>query len=88
MKIFTVVLWCIGIIYIITYFILLILSEKPIKYFFMNALCSWWCFAIIELTSFYTGLHLPLNYGTALVSGVFGVPGVALLEVMKYVIFI
>ena len=88
MKIFSLVLGFIIAIFAIIYIILLILTKKPFKYFFLNMILGAWCYAIVELTSFYTGLHIPLNYFTALITGILGVPGVALIEIMKYIIFV
>lgn len=88
MKTLSVLLWTAVGVYLLCYIILLILTQKPFKTMLLNAITAWWCIAVIELTSFYTGLHLPLNVGTVTVSGVLGVPGVILLEIMKYIIFI
>lgn len=88
MKVFCLVMGFVIAVFTIIYLFLLVLTKKPFKYFFINALCGAWCFAVMELTSFYTGLHIPLNYVTALTSGILGIPGVALLQIMKYIIFI
>ncbi|MEE0945685.1 MAG: pro-sigmaK processing inhibitor BofA family protein [Acutalibacteraceae bacterium] len=88
MKAFLMIMWTAVGIYLLLYFILLILTKKPIKTMVLTAVIGWWCLAIIELTSFYTGLHLPINVSTVSVSGLMGLPGVVLLEIMKYLIFI
>lgn len=88
MKILSALLWSAIVIYLLCYIVLLILTKKPFKVMIINALVAWWCFALIELTAFYTGLHIPINVGTVTVSGVLGVPGVVLLEIMKYIIFV
>ncbi|MBE6729947.1 MAG: hypothetical protein E7568_06940 [Ruminococcaceae bacterium] len=88
MKILTI-LFYIGIsVYMAIYLLMLVITGKPIKVFILNTLCGWWAFAIVELTSFYTGLHIPLNIATVITTGILGVPGVALTEIMKYIIFI
>lgn len=88
MKIFYLLMGFILAFFALLYLVLLIITKKPFKYLFLNALCGIWCFAVVDLTAFYTGLHLPVNYATVLTTGILGVPGVALLEIMKYIIFV
>lgn len=88
MKILTAVFWVFLGIYSLVYLYLLIVSRKPFRYIFFNAFLGWWCFAVLELSSFLTGLHIPLNPATVIVSGVLGAPGTVLLEVLRYCIFI
>ncbi len=88
MKIFYLLMGFVLSFFALLYLLLLIVSKKPFKFFFLNALCGIWCFAVLELVSCYTGLHLPINYATMLTTGILGVPGVALLQIMKYIIFI
>lgn len=88
MKLFGLMFWIFLSVYGIAYLYLLIISRKPLRYLLINALCGWWCFATLELLSFLTGVHIPLNYGTVAVSGVLGVPGTLLLLILRYCIFI
>lgn len=88
MKILVAAFWIFLGIYSLVYLYLLIISRKPFRYITLNALCGWWCFAIVELSTFLTGIHIPLNPATVIVSGVFGAPGTVLLAVLKYCIFI
>lgn len=88
MKTFSVFLFTFVGIYLLVYLIMLLISQKPFKYFFINAFLGVWSFLILELTSFYTGLHIPLNYVTAGITAVCGVPGVVFIEILKYIIFI
>lgn len=88
MKFLTVLFWSFIFVYSLFYLYLLVVSRKPFKFLLLNAFCGWWCFAVFEFSSFFTGLHIPLNPATVIVSGVLGVPGTILIEVMKYCIFI
>ncbi len=88
MKILSIALLVFLILYGLIYLYLLIVSRKPFKYLFLNAFVGWWCFAVIEMLSFFSGIHIPLNPFTAAVSGIFGVPGTFFLIVLKYCIFV
>ncbi|MBQ0084361.1 MAG: hypothetical protein KBS52_06330 [Clostridiales bacterium] len=74
MKIFEIVLIIFAVIYL--GFLLCFLSkvEKPIKFFFLKLIVSLIIFAIINLTSFVSGVHIPVNYGTVIGTSVCGVP--------------
>lgn len=88
MKILTVAFWIFLGIYSLVYLYLLIISRKPFRYLGLNAVCGWWSFAVFELFSFATGLHIPLNPATVIMSGVMGVPGTVLLCIMRYCLFV
>ena len=61
---------------------------RPIRLVFKLALYSasgFLCLWLLNTTSGFTGIHLPINAVTVLISGIMGIPGiglVALLEVM------
>lgn len=88
MKTLTVALWVFLGIYGLIYLYMLIISGKPFRYIALNAFAGWWCFAVVELFSFISGLHIPVNPATVTVSGVFGVPGTVFLLIVRYCIFI
>lgn len=88
MKIFLLILGFVCAFFVISYLVMLIITRKPFKFLFINALCGAWLFAVIELTQHYTSLHIPLNYPSAITTGVLGMPGVALLLILRYIIFI
>lgn len=88
MKLLTVLFWIFLGFYSLAYMYVLIISRKPFRNLILNAFCGWWCFAVLELFSFLTELHIPLNPATVTVSGVLGVPGTALLLILRYCIFV
>lgn len=49
----------------------------------MHALCGFVCLWLLNSVSGFTGLELPINAVTTLVSGVFGVPGIALIALLE-----
>ena len=66
-------------------FLLLKLLLKPIKWTLklaLHALGGFICLGLINSVSGFTGLELPINAVTVLVSGVFGVPGIALVALL------
>jgi pro-sigmaK processing inhibitor BofA len=63
----------------ITVLMILIFALKSRKFFktlFINALLGLGAIAIIDITSKYTGVHIPINYWTASAGGILGLPGV------------
>jgi len=62
--------------------LLLKLLKKPIKWAFkllLNALSGYLFLIIFNFFGGIVGLHLPITWLTAVVTGVFGVPGVVVL---------
>lgn len=51
----------------------------------MHALCGFVCLWLLNSISGFTGLELPINAVTTLVSGVFGVPGIALIALLEII---
>ena len=49
----------------------------------MHALCGFICLWLLNSVSGFTGLELPINAVTTLVSGIFGVPGIALIALLE-----
>ncbi len=74
--------------YLIMFVLLLLLSKKPFKYLFLNAVCGWWCFITVNLLSFVSGIYIPVNWNNIILNGILGIPGTVLLMVLKYCIFI
>ncbi len=72
----------------VTAFILLnfyIKSRKPIKSLVLNALSGIAAIVIINLTTKFTGLHIPVNWWTVLASSGLGIPaviGIILLQII------
>lgn len=51
----------------------------------MHALCGFICLWLLNSVSGFTGLELPINAVTTLISGVFGVPGIALIALLEII---
>jgi pro-sigmaK processing inhibitor BofA len=49
----------------------------------MHAACGFVCLWLLNSISGFTGLELPINAATTLISGVFGVPGIALIALLE-----
>lgn len=63
-------------------------SLKLLLKFIVNSLVG---FVILLLFNFFGGLvgiHLPINIITAFVTGIFGIPGILILLILKYIFFL
>lgn len=65
--------FCIGALCVLWFYIR---SRKPVRLFFLNLILTACAAALINLTSKYTGVHIPLNPYTAALFSVFGIPAV------------
>lgn len=70
--------------------LLLVLLVKilftPMKWIFklaLHALTGFVCLWLLNSVSGFTGLELPINAVTTLISGVFGVPGIAVIVLLE-----
>jgi len=69
--------------------ILLRLLVMPIRWFwklFLNSVCGFACLWLLNSISGFTGLYFPINYVTALIAGFLGLPGIALLAILQWVL--
>ena len=67
-------------------FLLLKLLLKPMKWaakLALHALAGFICLWLLNSVSGFTGLELPINTVTVLLSGTFGVPGIILVALME-----
>jgi inhibitor of the pro-sigma K processing machinery len=67
-------------------FLLLKLLLKPMKWALklaLHALTGFVCLWLLNSISGFTGLELPINLVTVLVSGTLGVPGIALVALLE-----
>lgn len=65
------------------------LLKKPIKWAFkllLNALIGFVGLFLLNYLGSYVGISLGINWLNAVITGVFGVPGVVLLLLIKYII--
>lgn len=51
-------------------------SGRPLKHIFLNAVVGFAAFALVGVTSRFTGVHIALNPWTAVGAGVYGIPAV------------
>ena len=49
----------------------------------VNSLSGFVCLWLLNSASGFTGLELPINAVTTLISGIFGVPGIALIALLE-----
>ena len=66
--------------------ILLRLMLAPIHWLwkiFLNSGCGFICLWLLNSISGFTGLHFPINFVTALISGFLGLPGIGLLALVQ-----
>lgn len=50
-------------------------GEHPIKNIFLNILITWVAWAVLNKTTFLTGLSIPLNWYTFIGCSAYGIPG-------------
>ncbi len=73
----------------VTAFVLLVLyikSRKPIKSLILNAFSGIAALVIINITTKFTGLHIPVNWWTVLASSGLGIPAVIGLVLLQIII--
>ena len=69
--------------------LLLQLMVLPIRWFwklFLNSTCGFACLWVLNSISGFTGLYFPINYVTAVIAGFLGLPGIALLALLQFVL--
>lgn len=69
--------------------LLIKLLKKPIKWAFkllLNALIGFVGLFLLNYLGSYVGISLGINWLNAVITGVFGVPGIVLLLLIKYII--
>ncbi len=81
----------VGIIFLIIYSLLylrfLIKTERPIKQFFINSFISFWFWAVLNLTSIFSSLYIPLNAFTLSAVTFGGIPIGLLLALLRNFVF-
>ena len=68
--------------------LLLKLRTTPIKWFFklvIHAACGFLCLWLLNSISGYTGILLPINATTVLVSGIGGIPGILVIVLLELI---
>ncbi len=77
MKYLEIALYVILVITLIIIFVFLKKTEKPLKNALFGVLISYVSLAIINNTTFLTGIYIPINPYTVVTSAVFGIPGIS-----------
>ena len=69
--------------------ILLRLMLAPLHWMwkiFLNSRCGFLCLWLLNTISGFTGLHFPINIVTAAVAGFLGLPGIAILAILQWIL--
>ena len=53
---------------------------------FLNSCCGFLCLWLLNTISGFTGLHFPINIVTAAVAGFLGLPGIAILAILQWIL--
>lgn len=64
---------------------LLFVPVKLIWKLLINSLCGFACLGLLNTTAGITGLYLPINAVTVLVTGFLGLPGVGIIAVLELI---
>lgn len=70
-------------------FCFLKLCAAPLKWVWkigINTVCGFLCLWLLNLISGFTGMLFPINTVTALIAGFLGLPGIALLAVLQFIL--
>ena len=76
-----------SVIYLVLFVAFCILTKKPFKTILFNAVVGLFAFVIIDLTSIFTGVWIPINDYTVAVSILGGFPGTLLLVIARFLLF-
>ena len=69
--------------------LLLKLLVLPIRWFwkvFVNSICGFLCLWLLNSVSGFTGMLFPVNSVTVLIAGFLGLPGIALLALLQFML--
>ncbi len=83
-KIIFITVVCIYLSLLITF---AILTKRPLKALLYNSILGLFFFIIVDLTSFFTGIWIPINDFTVIISALGGCPGVILLIIARFLLF-
>ncbi len=73
-------------IFLISILILAVRSKNAFKYLALNSLLGILVFLLLYFTKKFTGLFLPLNPVTAVISTLFGIPGIIGLLILNFIV--
>lgn len=80
-----IILICVGLLYFLIYFLLSSKTGKPFKTIIFHGFLGITCMAIIDLTSPFSGIFIPINGYSLGCSAALGLPGVVGLLVLKLI---
>ena len=70
-------------------FVLLRIIALPVRFavkVFLNCACGFACLWLLNWISGFTGVFFPINPVTAVIAGFLGLPGIAVLAVVQYIL--
>lgn len=87
LNLIRIIFIAISVMYLILLVLFSILTRKPFKTLIYNASIGLFAFIMIDLTAFLTGVWIPINDYTVVISLLGGVPGVVLLIIARFLLF-
>lgn len=70
-------------------FLLLRIMALPIRWIFklsLNSACGFLCLWLLNAVAGITGIYFPVNAVTVIIAGFLGLPGIAMLALVQYVL--
>ena len=86
MAVFDYILLALLFVIVVFLFIFLKYAEHPFKFMFTYSASSLIVFAIMNLTAFFSGLYIPVNWYSVITAAVCGIPGLVFLAIAKELI--
>ena len=68
---------------------LLRLISLPIRWgvkILLNSACGFLCLFLLNSIAGFTGIYFPINYVTVIIAGFLGLPGIAVLALMQFIL--
>jgi hypothetical protein len=85
MEIFKVCIWIFLAVYLIFYIYFFVKIKNKKRFIILNTVISVVVFAIINLTSFATGIKIPINECTVIGTLIGNVPALCLVAAIRYI---
>lgn len=85
MEIFKVCIWIFLAVYLIFYIYFFVKIKNKKRFLILNTVISVIVFAIINLTSFATGIKIPINECTVIGTLIGNVPALCLFAAIRYI---
>ena len=87
LNIIKIIFVSIAILYLTLLIVLSIITKRPFKALLYNGILGLFLFVIVDLTSIFTGIWIPINDYTVTISVLGGWPGVMLLIISRFLLF-